>query len=136
MEQSQIYWPMLVQMTMSIGILFWLAWSRVSRVAKQGIAEIRKTGFPVHVKNASDNFKNQFEVPVVFYGLCLFFVTTNGVTKTVLIAAWVFVIARIIHAIIQLTKNIIFPYRFLAFFISALSIVFMIALAFIHLRSL
>jgi len=135
-EQSQIFWPMLVQISLSVIILFWLAYSRISRISKQGMAEIRKTGFPTHVNNASDNFKNQFEVPVLFYALCIFFVVTKGVTDTVLIAAWVFVVARILHALIQLTKNIIFPYRFLAFLISALSVVVMTILAFLHLAAL
>ena len=136
MEGSQIFWPMLTQVTLSVSILFWLAYSRVSRIAKQGMAEIRKTGFPEHVNNASNNFKNQFEVPVLFYVLCMFFVVTNGVTNIVLITAWVFVVARLLHAFIQLTKNIIFPYRFLAFLLSALAIVLMTILAFIHLASL
>ncbi len=136
MDQFQIFWPMLVQIALSISILFWLAWSRVSRIAKQGMSEIRKTGFPKHVNNASNNFKNQFEVPVLFYALCLFFVTTNGVTETVVAIAWVFVAARIIHAAIQLTKNIIFPYRFLVFLMSALAVVALMVLAFIHLASL
>jgi len=34
------------------------------------------------------------------------------VTKTVFIAAWIFIVARILHALVHLTKNIIFPYRF------------------------
>jgi len=136
MEQSLIFWPMLVQIALSVAILFWLAYSRVSRIAKQGMGEIRKTGFPVHVNNASDNFKNQFEIPVVFYALCVFFVVTNGVTQAVLIAAWVFVVARLLHALIQLTKNIIFPYRFLSFLVSALAVTAMTILAFIHLAAL
>lgn len=136
MEPTLIYWPMLVQIGLSVAILFWLAWSRVSLIAKQGMSEIRKTGFPKHIVNASDNFKNQFEVPVLFYALCFFFVLTGGVTQVVLIAAWIFVISRFVHALIQLTKNIIFPYRFIAFFISAFTILIMTVLAFNHLASL
>lgn len=136
MSQTSLYWPMLIQIAMTTAILFWLAYSRVSRVAKQGIKEIRKTGFPAHVKNASDNFKNQFEMPVLFYALCFFFIVSGTVTQCVLIAAWVFTITRIIHAFIQLTKNIIFPYRFTVFFINALSIVFLIVVAFLQLAAL
>ncbi len=136
MSQTSLYWPMLIQIAMTTAILFWLAYSRVSRVAKQGIKEIRKTGFPAHVNNASDNFKNQFEMPVLFYALCFFFIVSGTVTQCVLIAAWVFTITRIIHAFIQLTKNIIFPYRFTVFLINALSIVFLIVVAFLQLAAL
>jgi len=53
MTQTSLYWPMLIQIAMTTAILFWLAYSRVSRIAKQGLAEIRKTGFPTHVNNTS-----------------------------------------------------------------------------------
>lgn len=135
MENNPLYLPLLIQVALSVIILFWLAYSRVSRIAKQGMKEIRKTGFPVHVNNASDNFKNQFEVPVLFYAVCLFFIVSGGATQLVVIAAWVFVAFRIIHALIQLTKNIIFPYRFLSFLVSALALTFMLILAFVQVLS-
>ena len=136
MTQTSLYWPMLIQIAMTTAILFWLAYSRVSRIAKHGLKEIRKTGFPAHVNNASDNFKNQFEMPVLFYALCFFFIVSGEVTQIVLITAWVFTITRVVHALIQLTKNIIFPYRFLVFLVNALSIVTLIILAFIQLAAL
>jgi hypothetical protein len=130
MDNHPLYLPLLIQVALSVIILFWLAWSRVSRIAKQGLPAIRKTGFPAHVNNASDNFKNQFEVPVLFYALCFFFIVSGGTTQLVIITAWVFVVFRLLHALIQLTKNIIFPYRFLAFLVSALAIVVMLVIAF------
>lgn len=132
MDNHPLYLPLLIQVALSVIILFWLAWSRVSRIAKQGLPAIRKTGFPVHVNNASDNFKNQFEVPVLFYALCFFFIVSGLTTPLVVISAWVFVAFRLIHALIQLTKNIIFPYRFLAFLISALALTVMLIAAFIQ----
>ena len=124
--ENPLILPMLIQMAMTLAILFWLAYSRVSRIAKQGMAEIRKTGFPKHVVNASDNFKNQFEVPVVFYALSLLIMVAGTATPTIVAAAWVFVIGRLIHAFIQLTKNIIFPWRFLVFLITALALIVML----------
>ena len=121
-----LIWPMLIQMALSIAILFWLAYSRVSRISKQGIAEIRKTGFPTHVNNASDNFKNQFEVPVIFYALSLLIIVAGSASTTIVGAAWVFVIGRIVHALIQLTKNIICPWRFLVFLTTVLALIVML----------
>lgn len=118
--------PMLIQMALSIVILFWLAYSRVSRISKHGLAEIRKTGFPTHVNNASDNFKNQFEVPVLFYALSLLIIVAGTASTVIVAAAWVFVIGRIIHALIQLTKNIIFPWRFLVFLLTVLALIVML----------
>jgi hypothetical protein len=136
MEQSSIFLPFLTQAALTVAILFWLAWSRVSRISKHGMAAIVKTGFPKHVDNASNNLKNQFELPVIFYAICLFFFVTDGVNQVVMIVAWVFVAARVAHALVHLTKNVIFPYRFLAFLISALSLTTMIVFAFLHLSTL
>jgi hypothetical protein len=132
METNPLYLPILVQAALSVAILFWLAYSRISRIAKHGMKEIRKTGFPAHVNNASDNFKNQFEIPVIFYALCFFFIVSGGTTRAVTIAAWTFVVFRILHALIHLTKNIIFPWRFLTFLGSALAITAMLVIAFIQ----
>ena len=119
--------PMVIQMALSIAILFWLAYSRVSRIAKHGLGEIRKTGFPTHVNNASDNFKNQFEVPVIFYALCLLVMVAGTASQTIVMAAWVFVIGRVVHALIQLTKNVIFPWRFLVFLLTVIALIVMLA---------
>lgn len=136
MDATALYWPMFTQIGLSLVVLFWLAYSRIGRIAKYGLPEIRKTGFPVHVNNASDNFKNQFEVPVLFYALCFFFIVSGEVTAIVLALAWVFAIGRVIHAFIQLTKNIIFPYRFGVFLITALSIVALFVVALLQLAAL
>lgn len=136
MDSTALYWPMFTQIGLSLLILFWLAYSRVSRIAKHGLAEIRKTGFPDHVNNASDNFKNQFEIPVLFYAICFFFILSGEVTPLVLGLAWVFAIGRVIHALIQLTKNVIFPYRFGVFLITALSMVALFVIAVLQLAAL
>ncbi len=136
MDATALYWPMFTQIGLSLVVLFWLAYSRIGRIAKYGLPEIRKTGFPVHVNNASDNFKNQFEVPVLFYALCFFFIVSGEVTAIVLALAWVFAIGRVLHALIQLTKNIIFPYRFGVFLITALSIVALFVVALLQLAAL
>lgn len=136
MNATALYWPMLTQIGLSLAVLFWLAYSRVSRIAKHGMPEIRKTGFPAHVNNASDNFKNQFEVPVLFYALCFFFIVSGEVTPFVLALAWVFAIGRVIHALIQLTKNVIFPYRFGVFLITVLSALALFVIAILQLVSL
>lgn len=133
MDSTLLYWPIFTQIGLSLAVLFWLAYSRISRISKHGLAEIRKTGFPAHVNNASDNFKHQFETPVLFYVLCFYFIVSGTLTQAVLIFAWVFVAARIVHAAIQLTKNVIFPYRFGVFLISVFAIIAMFVAAILQL---
>ena len=54
---------------------------------------------------AADHFKNQFEVPVLFYALCNALVVTNSVTDVQYFGAWTYVVLRAIHAWIHITYN-------------------------------
>lgn len=125
--------PMLIQMAIPVVILFCLAPRRVRAVKKAGgVAGLRKAGgFSTSIVNMGDNLKNQFEVPVIFYGLAILFIMSGEVSRAVVIAAWVFVVFRIFHAIVQCTNNQIFPTRFLLFLISSLALTFMLVSAFI-----
>ena len=98
-----IMWPMLAQVGLTIAVVFWLAYTRFSYIGKHGFAKARENGFPVRAVNASDNFKNQFEVPVLFYVVCLA-VVALGLTPGpfTLGVAWAFIVLRILHAFVQL----------------------------------
>jgi len=45
--------------------------------------------------NPSDNFKNLFEIPVLFYALVLYLFITKQVDTVYVNAAWIFVVFRI-----------------------------------------
>jgi len=62
------------------------------------MAEIRKNGFPTRAVNASDNLKNQFEIPVLFYVLCIFCFISGISSLALTLLAWVYVALRIFHA--------------------------------------
>ena len=125
--------PMLIQMSIPVVILFILAPRRVAAVKKAGgVSGLRKAGgFSTSIVNMGDNLKNQFELPVIFYALSLLFILVGNTPRSVIIAAWVFVGFRILHAIVHCTKNQIFPTRFLLFLISSLALTYMLIMAFI-----
>ena len=126
--------PMLIQLSIPVIILFILAPRRVGAVKKAGgVKGLRKAGgFTPSINNMGDNLKNQFEMPVVFYALSLLFIFAGDAAQSVVIAAWIFVVFRILHAIVQCTNNVIFPTRFLLFLISSLALTFMLVMAFIQ----
>lgn len=126
---NPIFGPFLTQIGLTLAVVFWLGYARFSFIGKHGFKAVRDNGFPRHAVNASDNFKNQFEVPVLFYALCLFFAVSGEVTAFVLLAAWAFVFLRLFHAVIQLGPNIIFPWRFGSFLLSTLCVLAMFAVA-------
>lgn len=117
--QHPMILPFFVQIGLTFIVLLRLAYCRVSAFrAEGGMAEIRKNGFPTRAVNASDNLKNQFEIPVLFYVLCLF-CFMSGISWIVLtVLAWIYVSLRIFHAIIHCGPNIIFPWRFGSFVLS------------------
>ena len=60
---------------------------------------------PAAVATRSDNLKNLFEMPVVFYALALYLFVTGQVDPTYVSAAWVFVAFRTLHSIVHSTFN-------------------------------
>ena len=68
---------------------------------------------------ASDNFRNLFEVPVLFYVFCLALVSSGGATPGLVIAAWAYLGLRALHSLIHVTYNRV-THRFAAYVASAL----------------
>jgi hypothetical protein len=54
-------------------------------------------GEPPHLARATNNVRNQFELPVLFYALVLMLVAINRVTMLDVILAWIFVVLRVAH---------------------------------------
>lgn len=87
---------------------------------------------PPNVSNPSDNFKNLFEIPVIFYALVLYLFITQQVDVVYVNAAWVFVIFRALHSIVHCTFNFIML-RFYLYLFATLAVWFMaIRAALIH----
>lgn len=74
---------------------------------------------PDDLLQARDHYKNLFELPVLFYLLCLLIYIIDVTTPTDVFLAWSFVLSRIIHSYIRATTNWV-PHRFKAFIIGFL----------------
>jgi hypothetical protein len=79
---------------------------------------------PPAVANPSDNLKNLFELPTVFYALVLCLYVTNHVDSTYVVSAWLFVGFRVLHSAVHCTFNFV-PMRFWLYAAGALSLWFM-----------
>ena len=80
---------------------------------------------PAAVSNPSDNLKNLFELPVLFYALALVLFVTNRVDTTYLAAAWVFVLFRAAHSVVHCTFNRVMV-RFSCYLVASLALWFMV----------
>lgn len=87
---------------------------------------------PPSISNPSDNLKNLFEIPVLFYALVLYLFITKQVDAVYVNAAWVFVIFRVLHSIVHCTFNFVML-RFYLYLFATLALWFIaLRAAFIH----
>lgn len=81
--------------------------------------ELMASVLPEYTAGPSNNLKNLFEVPVIFYVLCLLIMVTENTDSFLTLLAWTFVALRAVHSFIQCTINIVLL-RFLSYFLSTL----------------
>ena len=69
----------------------------------------------------SANLTNQFEWPVFFHVLCvMLYLEQSAVTSTIIVMAWIFVIGRVLHSLVQICssnvriRGLVFTINFLA----------------------
>jgi hypothetical protein len=92
---------------------------RVRRISPQSISTTRTAASRLENTNAADNFRNLFEVPVLFYVWCIAITLTGGSTPGLVMGAWSYVGLRAMHSLIQVTYNRV-VHRFLAYVASTL----------------
>lgn len=134
MSQSAIFAPFMTMMLLTLIVWFYMYSRRIpflqtSRTNLDTLtpAELARISPPA-VANPSDNLKNLFELPTLFYALALYLYVSNKVDATYLIAAWVFAAFRVFHSAVHCTINIVLV-RFWLYAISALALWFMVARA-------
>jgi hypothetical protein len=87
---------------------------------------------PPSVSNPSDNLKNLFEIPIIFYALVLYLFITKQVDAVYVSAAWVFVVFRALHSAVHCTFNRIIL-RFYLYLFATIAVWFMaIRAALVH----
>lgn len=91
---------------------------RERRIPLSEIATARQLSAMLVRTNASDNLKNLFELPVLFYVLCLTLYVTHQFSGAFVIAAWAYVALRAAHSYIHCTYNDVM-HRFRAYWTSS-----------------
>lgn len=90
---------------------------RARGIAPQSLATVREAAGRLEKTAAADNFRNLFEVPVLFYVWCVAVAMTGVATAGLVAAAWVFVGLRALHSLIHVSYNRVL-HRFLVYFAS------------------
>jgi hypothetical protein len=98
-----------LQVLLTLGILVWMGFERVPRVARGEIAlkdiAVDRDAYPVQARLLSNSFDNQFQLPVLFYLAALLALLSGGAGWVEVTLAWLFVALRYLHAAIHVTTN-------------------------------
>ncbi len=76
---------------------------------------------PDNISLASHNLKNLFELPVLFYAVCLYLFISDSVDGIYLFTAWWFFALRVIHSVIHCSYNKV-EHRFAAYVLASIAL--------------
>ena len=126
MNHALILQPMIATMLLTMAVWAYLFARRLPAMQNRGLPAQSYTTpdktlelLPEPVSYPANNLKNLFELPVIFYALCLTLFTTQSVDAAYLAAAWGFFVFRLLHSAIHCTVNRVMP-RFLCYLASSL----------------
>ena len=126
----------------ALAALTFLVWCRLyaerlgqmkrERIHPQTVATSAQMSAKLKDTRAADNFRNLFELPVLFYFAIGVAVQTGQGGTLVLSLAWAFVGLRILHSAIHCSYNRVM-HRFTAYVLGALCLWALLALLALHL---
>ena len=102
---------MLATMTLTAVVWFYMYARRIPAMRRAGVRVQTYTTpdkvaeyLPDEVNYAAYNLKNLFEVPILYYGLCLYLFVSGSVDTAYVAAAWLFFLFRAMHSFVHCTK--------------------------------
>ena len=112
--------PVLALVAWTFVMWFWMYATRIPAMqrAKIDVAELSRTGAPLvlppEVARVADNYNHLHEQPTLFYALALAAQLGGAGDGTNVALAWAYVGLRVVHSLVQATRNVI-PVRFAVF---------------------
>lgn len=120
MLATSLMTPVFLQVLLTFIVVIWMGRTRAQSLSQSRTSpdnrEVALGGFKWSdaATQASNNFKNQFELPVLFYIGVAFAIILRKTDYVLVLLAWAFVVSRYVHALIHLGPNIV-RYRALAY---------------------
>ena len=136
MIQESIFSPFFATILITILVWVYMYIRRINFIVSRNLTTKELTPIslsqlsPPAVSNPSDNLKNLFELPIIFYALVFYLFITKQVDSIYINAAWIFFGFRTLHSLVHCTFNLILL-RFYLYLISAIALWFMTIRAFL-----
>ena len=110
MDARSIFWPGVAMVALTFAVQMRMYVTRVremmrERIHPQAVATSAQAATRFKDTRAADNFRNLFEMPVLFYVALLVAFLSNQVGSLTLALAWAFVVLRVVHSAIHCGYN-------------------------------
>lgn len=108
-DQDLIFWPMIIQALVTLWMYVPMSRARV-RTVKSGAASAADFRLPdrdekPETRQLANALTNQFELPLLFFAVCLAAHAAGVVTFILMALACCFVVAKTLHSAIHMTTN-------------------------------
>lgn len=137
MPSTELAVPLLGMMVLTSVVWLWMFVKRFAYISANNIApddlktpEQISANIPAALAGPANNLKNLFELPVIFYVLCLYLMLSNTVDNTQVICAWLFIAFRTLHSVVHCSYNNV-NHRFLMYLVSSVALWVMVVRAFL-----
>src|SRR6201994_4584799 len=109
MSVQTVLLPVFIQIGLTFALLIWMVGARrqalVSRETRIKDIALGEPNWPVRATQIGNCYRNQFELPVLFYALIALALPTRHADLIIVMLSWVFVVTRFAHAGIFVTSN-------------------------------
>ena len=109
MSVQMVLLPVFVLVGLTFFLLLWMASARTKalkgRETRLKDIALGQPNWPERVTQIGNSFRNQFEVPVLFYVLIALALPLRHADLFIVLMSWVFVVTRLAHAGIFVTTN-------------------------------
>lgn len=124
MAAGDLLWPAFAMAGLTLVVMVRMGFERLGQLARerihpQAVATSAEMAARVKDSRAADNFRNLFELPVLFYLALFVGVQLQAASPVTVGLAWAFVALRVVHSAIHCSYNKV-RHRFLAYVLGAL----------------
>jgi hypothetical protein len=128
MTVQSVLLPVFAHVTLTFFLMIWMGRSRIGAI-RAGQVKIKDlegnwSNWPERPTQIAAAYHNQFQLPVLFYVLVLIALFTKQADLLFVVLSWLFVVMRVIHAIIHTGRNDL-SLRFRAFLLGGIILIIM-----------
>ena len=136
MSVQMVLLPVFVLVGLTLALMVGMIGARrkalVSGETKIRDIALGQQNWPVRTTQIGNCYRNQFELPLLFYVLTILAIISKHADLLFVVMAWIFVASRYLHAFIHITTNYV-RHRFTAYLVGMIVLMLMWIIFAIHI---